>query len=115
MIEPGEIDLYADPSIPPPPVLVVSREDLNWGDRVVAAIITSAKFAVRSTLANCVVLKAGQFGMTKDCVVQGESVFNAMTMHLDLAAGPVGKLDDLTMREVIKAIGDVLDSDCEPN
>ena len=69
---------------------------------------------VRSALANCVVLKAGQFGLTKDCVVQGESLFNAPTAHLDLAHGRPGKLDDLTMRDVIKAIGDVLASDCEP-
>ena len=79
-----------------------------------AAIITSAKLAVRAGLATCIVLKAGQFGMTKDCVVQGESVFNAPIVHLDLATGPIGKLDDLTMREVIKAIGYVMDADCEP-
>jgi mRNA-degrading endonuclease toxin of MazEF toxin-antitoxin module len=114
MIEPGEIYLYADPSIPPHPIVVVSREDLNRGDRVVAVIITSTKFAVRSPLANCVVLKAGQFGMTKDCVVQGESLFNAVVLHMDLAVGPIGKLDDLTMRDIIKAIGYVLESDCEP-
>jgi mRNA-degrading endonuclease toxin of MazEF toxin-antitoxin module len=114
MIEQGEIYLYSDPSIPPHPVVVVSREELNRGDRVVAAIITSAKFAVRSTLANCVVLKAGQFGMTKDCVVQAETLFNAPLLHVDLATGPIGKLDDVTLREVIKAVGYVMDSDCEP-
>jgi len=115
MIQQGEIYNYSDPSIPPHPVLVVSREELNRGDRVVAAIITSKKFAIRSKLANCVVLRAGQFGISKDCVVQGETVFNAPTINLDLASGPVGKLDDLTMREVIKAIGYAMDSDCEPN
>ena len=96
-------------------MVVVSREELNRGDRVVAAIITSAKFAVRSKLANCVALKAGQFGMSKDCVVQGESLFNAPTLHIDLATGPIGKLDDLTLREVVRAVGYVMDSDCEPN
>jgi mRNA-degrading endonuclease toxin of MazEF toxin-antitoxin module len=115
MIQQGEIYDYSDPTIPPHPVLVVSREELNRGDRVVAVIITSKKFAVRSLLANCVALRAGQFGMTKDCVVQGETVFAAPLIHLNLTAGPVGKLDDLTMREVVKAIGYVLDSDCEPN
>jgi mRNA-degrading endonuclease toxin of MazEF toxin-antitoxin module len=114
-IEQGEIFNYSDPSIPPHPVLVLSREELNRGDRVVAAIITSAKFALRSTFANCAVLKAGQFGMTKDCVVQAETVFNAPLANLDVSAGPIGKLDDLTLREVIKAIGYVFDSDCEPN
>ena len=64
MIQQGEIYDYSDPSIPPHPVVVLSREELNRGDRVVAAIITSKKFAARSKLANCVVLKAGQFGMT---------------------------------------------------
>lgn len=115
MIEPGEIYFYSDPTIPRHPVVVVSREDLNRGDRVVATVITSAKFAVRSKLANCVVLRAGQFGMAKDCVVQAESVFNAPMVHLDLATGPIGRLDDLTLREVIKAIGYIMDSDCEPN
>jgi len=35
--------------------------------------------------------------------------------QMDLAAGPLAKLDDLTMRSIIKAIGHVMDSDCEPN
>jgi mRNA-degrading endonuclease toxin of MazEF toxin-antitoxin module len=115
MIQQGEIYEFSDPNIPPHPVVVLSREELNRGDRVVAAIITSKKFAARSKLANCVVLKAGQFGMTMDCVVQVETVFNAPLMNLDLAPGPVGKLDDLTMRELIKALGHVFDSACEPN
>jgi len=55
------------------PVVVVSREELNRGKDVVAAVITSAQFTVRSGLANCVPLQAGQFGMTKDCVIQGET------------------------------------------
>jgi hypothetical protein len=48
-------------------------------------------------------------------VVQGESLFNAPLVNLDMASGPVGKLDDVTMREVVKAVGYVMDSDCEPN
>jgi mRNA-degrading endonuclease toxin of MazEF toxin-antitoxin module len=115
MIEPGDIYWYSDPAIAPHRVVVVSREELNRGNKIVAAIITSQRFSVRSRLANCVVLRAGQFGVTKDCVVQAETVFNAETVHLDLAGGPIGKLDDLTLRDVIKAIGYVMDSDCEPN
>ena len=95
-------------------MVVVSREDLNRGDYVVAAVITSAKFAVRSKLANCVPLSAGQFMMTKDCVVQGETVSPVPIDQLDLAGGPVGTLDDATLRDVIKAIGYVMEADCEP-
>ena len=34
--------------------------------------------------------------------------------ELDLASGPIGVLDEFAMREVIKAIGYVMASDCEP-
>jgi mRNA-degrading endonuclease toxin of MazEF toxin-antitoxin module len=76
MIRQGEIYFYSDPRIPLHPGVVVSREELNRGDRVVVAIVTSSRFAVRSNLPNCVPIKAGSFGLTKDCVVQGESIFN---------------------------------------
>ncbi len=36
------------------------------------------------------------------------------TSHLDLAAGPLGIVDDVAFRDVIKAIGYVMDSECEP-
>lgn len=114
MLRQGEIYFYTDARIPPHPVVVVSREELNRGDRVVAAIITSARFALRSTLPNCVPLPAGHLGLTKNCVVQGDSVFNAPTACLDVATGPVGTLDDATMRDVVRAIGHVMDATCEP-
>jgi mRNA-degrading endonuclease toxin of MazEF toxin-antitoxin module len=115
MILPGEIYMADLDQVFPHPVVVVSREELNRGDYVLAAVITSAHFAVRSSLANCVPLRAGQFGLTKDCVVQGETVTPVPFDQLDLTCGPIGKLDDATFRDVIKAIGSVLDSDCEPN
>jgi mRNA-degrading endonuclease toxin of MazEF toxin-antitoxin module len=114
MISPGEIYMADVNQAFPHPVVVVSREELNRGDYVVAAVITSAKFAVRSKLANCVPLRAGQFGLTKDCVVQGETTSPIPIDQLDLTGGPIGKLDDSTLREVIRAIGDVMAADCEP-
>jgi mRNA-degrading endonuclease toxin of MazEF toxin-antitoxin module len=115
MILPGEIYLADIPPGQRHPVVVVSREELNRGDYVVAALITSQRFAVRSKLANCVPLLAGQFGMTQDCVVQGEMTGPVHKDVIDVAAGPVSTLDDLTLRDVVKAIGYVMDSDCEPN
>jgi mRNA-degrading endonuclease toxin of MazEF toxin-antitoxin module len=93
---------------------VVSHEDLNRGSYVVAVVITSAKFAIRSKLPNCVPLLAGQFGLTKDCVAQGETISAIPTTQLHAANGPLGKLDDVTLRELIKALGNVIESDCEP-
>jgi len=101
MIQPGEIYMADLDQTHPHPVVVVSREELNRGDYVLAAVITSKKFTVRSQLANCVALRVGQLGMVKDCVIQGETVTPIPLDQLDLASGPVSTLDDATMREVI--------------
>jgi mRNA-degrading endonuclease toxin of MazEF toxin-antitoxin module len=115
MIQPGEIYMADIPPGQQHRVVVVSREDLNRGKYVIAALITSQKFAFRSTLANCVPLQAGRFGLTQDSVVQGETAGPIRVARLDLSAGPLAKLDDIIFRDVIRAIGYVLDSDCEPN
>jgi len=115
MIQPGEIYMADVPPGQQHRVVILPRADLNRGKYVIAALITSQKFASRSTLANCVPLRAGQFGLTQDSVVQGESAGPIRVVRIDLSAGPLDKLADMTFREVIKAIGYVIDSDCEPN
>jgi mRNA-degrading endonuclease toxin of MazEF toxin-antitoxin module len=97
----------------PHPVIIVSRAELNRGDRVVAVLCTSQKLTVRSTLPHCVPFRAGQFGSTKDCVAQCENIFLVGKDSLD--ASPIGILDDAALRDVVKAVGYVMDSDCEPN
>jgi len=42
------------------------------------------------------------------CVAQCENVL------FDEVTGPIGILDDVSMRDVINAIGYVVESDCEP-
>jgi mRNA-degrading endonuclease toxin of MazEF toxin-antitoxin module len=59
MIQPGEIYMADVPPGQQHRVVVVSREELNRGKYVIAALITSQKFAIRSALANCVPLRAG--------------------------------------------------------
>ena len=34
--------------------------------------------------------------------------------QLDLEAGPIGVLDEMAFRSVIKSIGHVIEADCEP-
>ena len=36
-------------------------------------------------------------------------------VQLDLSEGPLEVLDEMAMRDVIKAIGYVIESDCEPS
>jgi len=112
-MNPGEIYMADLGEAMPHPVIVVSREELNRGDRVVAVLCTSQKLAVHSTLAHCVPFRAGQFGFFKDCVAQCENIFMVAKASLD--SSPSGVLSDIALRDVIKAIGYAIDSDCEPN
>jgi mRNA-degrading endonuclease toxin of MazEF toxin-antitoxin module len=113
MIQPGEIYVADHQTATPHPVVVVSREGLDRGRYVIAVMITSTHFSVRSTLPNCVPLRAGEFGLTKDCVAQAETIAPYELTDLDLTT-VIGKLDDDRMRDLIKSIGYVIESDCEP-
>ena len=114
MIKPGEIYLADFPQVGRHPVIVISREDLNRGNYALVVVCTSARFALRQTFPNCVPFQAGQFGFTTDCVAQCENMLSIEKAQLDLASGPVGVLDAIALRDVIKAVGYVLESDCEP-
>jgi mRNA-degrading endonuclease toxin of MazEF toxin-antitoxin module len=114
LIKPGEIYLADFPEAGKHPVFVISRESLNRGHYGLVAFCTSSRFDIRRTLPNCVPFRAGQFGFTKDCVAQCENILTIDHAQLDLAEGPVGVLDDVSMRAVIQAIGYVIGSDCEP-
>lgn len=96
----------------PHPVIVVSREELNRGRYVLAVVCTSARFAVRRQLANCVAFQAGDFGFTVDCVAQCENILSIDQTQLDLANGPIGVLDEATRQQIVKAIGYVIKSNC---
>ena len=114
MIRPGEIYMADFDEAGPHPVIVISREDLNRGSYVFTVVCTSTRFASRSTLPNCVPFWAGQFGFSLDCVAQCENIISIEKTQIDLATGPVGALDELAMRDIVKAIGHVIESDCEP-
>lgn len=112
-MQPGEIYIADFPEAGPHPVIVVSREDLNRGYYALVVVCTSSRFSVRSELPSCVPFRAGQFGFTVDCVAQCENILSLDKMQMELDSGPIGRLDEETLREVIKAIGYVLESDCE--
>ncbi len=96
------------------PVLVVSKDALNRGRYVVIVPFTAARFEQRRSLRNSVPFREGEFGLTKDCVAQCEAISGIEVERLDTRTGPVGRLDEITLRSVILAIGDVLEADCEP-
>jgi mRNA-degrading endonuclease toxin of MazEF toxin-antitoxin module len=114
VIRPGEVYRADFAGAGVRPVIVVSREELNRGHYVLAVVCTSARFALRRELPNCVPFRGGRFGFTLDCVAQCENVLSIDVAQLDLTDGPQGVLDEVALRDVIRAIGYVLDADCEP-
>jgi mRNA-degrading endonuclease toxin of MazEF toxin-antitoxin module len=95
--------------------IVVSRESLNQGNYVVMVLSKTKHFALRSKLLNWVPFQAGVFGMLSDCVAQCQAIYASEKREIDIASGTIGRLDTARLRDVIKAIGDVIDSDCKPN
>jgi len=114
MIRPGEVYMADFAEAGPHPVIVLSREELNRGRYALVVVCTSARFGVRSKLRNCVPFHAGDFGFTTDCVAQCENLLSIDLAQLEISAGPLGVLDEIAFRGVIKAIGHVMDADCEP-
>ena len=113
-MEPGEIYTADFPEAGPHPVIVISRENLNRGYYALVVACTSSRFDTRRALPNCVPFEAGQFGFRTNCVAQCENILSIDKKQLDVQAGPIGVLDESTLRDVIKAIGYVIESDCEP-
>ena len=95
-------------------VTVVSAERFNRGGRAIVVLMTSRRFELRRRLFNCVPFRAGECGMTRDCVAQCENIFPVQVSDLDLESGPVGVLNGEKLRALIRAIGYVIEADCEP-
>jgi mRNA-degrading endonuclease toxin of MazEF toxin-antitoxin module len=96
------------------PVLVVSRESLNRGGYAVVVPLTSSHFERRRRLPNCVPFRAGQFGLSMDCVAQCEAMLSIERSQISVNDGLIGCLDNESLRGVIRAIGYVIESECEP-
>ena len=102
MIRPGEIYLADFEEMEPHPVVVVSREELNRGNWVAAVLITSKRFEERSKQPHCVPFRAGEFGLSMDCVAQGESLFSIRREEL---GEHLGTLDDERWRSSSRPSG----------
>src|SRR5687767_623900 len=97
------------------PVVIVSRAEFNYGSYAVVVPFTTKQIDESSKQPNCVAFRAGEFGLDKDCVAQAEAIAQFEIAELDAEAGPIGRLDDERMREIILAIGYVIGATCEPN
>jgi hypothetical protein len=76
--------------------------------------MTTSNFEYRRRRRNRVPFLAGEFGLTADCVAQCERLAPLDFDQIELAAGLIGVLDDAKFRQVVRAIGFVIGSECEP-
>ena len=95
-------------------VVVVSKEEFNRGNYLVVVPVTSKKYEIRSKLPNCVPFRAGQFCFTSDCCAQAENIGLKWKHDVEIEDGPAGTLDESRMRDLIRAIGYMIDAECEP-
>lgn len=96
------------------PIVIVSRDNLNHGDYIVTIPFSTKRIEYRRGLANCVFFDSGDFGLPYDCVAMTEAIGQMTKSDIDFDTGPMGVIDPEVMRELIKAVGYTIDSDCEP-
>ncbi len=78
------------------------------------ALLTGQRIAIRSTAAEwCDPFRYPRHFGHGDAyhVAQCEAIYSLEKTDIDTSSGTIGKLDDVRLREVIKAIGYALDSD----
>lgn len=112
MVNPGEIYWAEIEGFPPRPVIVISREALNRGLRVVVIPLTTAQFEKRRNYPNCIAFAKDEFGLSRDCVAQAEKI--TVLERTFLGEVPLGQLDEIHLRAVVRAIGYVIEAECEP-
>jgi mRNA-degrading endonuclease toxin of MazEF toxin-antitoxin module len=87
---------------------------LSSPESLLIGVVTSSHFERRSKLPNYVPLLAGRFGLTMNCVAQCEAILSVERSQIDAVAGPIGQIDESMMRDVVRAVGYVIESECEP-
>ncbi|HVA46478.1 MAG TPA: type II toxin-antitoxin system PemK/MazF family toxin [Pirellulales bacterium] len=93
------------------PTVVVSRDDQNRGHSVVVMPCYSQQLEKRSKLPYCVLLKAGEGGLDKDCVVKADEVSTLDKSRFDVGRGAIGRLKPARMAEILAALRYVVRDD----
>lgn len=96
-------------------IIILSREELNRGEYVVAVPTTSARLDERWEARNCAPFEGGAFCFSGKCVAQGEMITFLDKTVVDLDNGPIATLDEEALRNVVRAVGYAIGANCEPD
>jgi mRNA-degrading endonuclease toxin of MazEF toxin-antitoxin module len=88
----------------PRPILIVGRNELNGGHSVLAVPFYSQQLDRRSGFKSCVLFRAGDSSLLKDCVAKTDEITLVHMSKIDIAAGPVDTVSDRTMERIDDAL-----------
>lgn len=94
------------------PIVVVSRVELNRGKYLVCVPFTTKQLKARRDQPNCVGFRAGEGGLERDSIAQGEAI--SVLAKDELVRGPIGRISSSKLQALIRAVGDVIGADCTP-
>jgi mRNA-degrading endonuclease toxin of MazEF toxin-antitoxin module len=86
------------------PIVIVSRDELNRGDRVLVVPFYSQQLEKRAKQKWCALFKAGESGLKKDCVAKGDEIQLIDPMEILWARGKLGRFNAEQMARVILAV-----------
>lgn len=86
------------------PIVIVSRDELNRGDRVLAVPFYSQQVEKRAKQKWCALFKAGEGGLKKDCVAKGDEIQLIDPIEILWRRGKLGRFNADQMDRVIIAV-----------
>lgn len=86
------------------PMIIVSRDELNRGDRVLAVPFYSQQVEKRAKQRWCALFKAGEGGLKKDCYAKGDEIQLIDPIEILWRRGKLGRFNTDQMNRVITAV-----------
>lgn len=86
------------------PIVIVSRDDLNAGNSVLAVPFYSQQLEKRRNQKFCASFNAGDGGLPKDCVAKCDEITLLDKDDIDFVRGRMGRFNGPQMERVIKSI-----------
>lgn len=86
------------------PIVVVSRDELNRGGRILSVPFYSQQLEKRAKQSWCALFNAGEGGLKKDCVAKGDEIQLIDPMEILWIRGKLGRFNADQMARVILAV-----------
>jgi mRNA-degrading endonuclease toxin of MazEF toxin-antitoxin module len=86
------------------PLVIVSHDVLNGGHSVLAVPFYSQQIEKRQKQPWCAFFKAGEGGLSKDCVAKADELSLIDKLNINIAKGPIGTFDEAQLGRLMTAV-----------